>query len=616
MNIILAATTLLAGCLALTSAQPQAPETIHLRGWFYFGVTSNYYAWRHGFPPTTTLSLLVTGHADVNGFFRSQFYDNARGNIDDFWTYLSYAHAECVLNDQEEEISLAYTYYVCQQTNGSQVFCPKPCDADPCPLNSDCSVTQFGLYNDNFQCSCQAGYIWDEVQLACVPVGNTTVPTENTTTTTANATTTPLPVSTTTVAPTTVVTSAPPTSASPTIPGPLTWDNLTQLYSGWRYGFPPGTALTSMLPGVVNPDDLFDNYYYRDSNSNPVNFWRRIVTASNDGVLTSDRQLLSLAFMYYVCRETLNQQCPDPCGSTPCGAVHCTVTGAGLFSDEYQCNCMQHYHWNPRTSQCVFCSPGTTWSEVLRQCVQGGATIPGDIPGAGGPSGRWSDWSVWSDCSSECDTGKRSRVRNCQHGPCSGHTSQEERCQGSKGFWLCYNRLLYAGAAALALLFVIGCVLLLLSRKIDEQPKGGYKKLAGGAQQRARYQKPSPKRRPTAKPGARHPTAKLNTGRPTRQPGSERPGQRSKPNPNWPPERRTADHTGQQHGPREYHDNTDRYRDTGEYPNSTDRYGDPREYPGRDYSYDTDDDWRYDEYPYDDQPVSYDWYRQPDYYDR
>ena len=528
----LASAAILAGCLALTCAQ--APETIDLRGWSDFGANTKYGAWQYGFPTGTTLSSLVSGNVDVERFFHTLMYDEARGNIEDFWTYLSYPHAECELNDEPDAISVAYMFYVCQQTNGAQTFCPDPCGSNICPAASACIVTEYGIYEDNFRCACTPGYTWDATQRDCVV--------DVTSSTVATSITTVVPVLPNITRPavaqfTSALTSSPTQSQTPlttsVVPGlmqRLTWDNLTQIYSKWRYGFPPGTSLTSLLPGVVDPDDYFDNMYYREADSDNANLWERMVAASNGGELTTDPQLLSLAFIYYVCRETLGAlaECPDPCGTSPCFSVACTVNGVGLFSDEYQCNCIEHYHWDPKLFKCVFCGPGERWDDILRQCLRSGVsrtTMPG-------PSGAWSKWSAWSDCSSKCDAGTRHRRRTCVSGKCSGSFTQENSCQGT-GFWLCHNRLMYASAATLALLsLVTGALLFLLKRTRDQE--AGYTRLAPSHEQRTRQTRPPARKRPAPKPTAHPPTSQRN-------PNVKRHGQKYQPDLNRPPQRRSGD---------------------------------------------------------------------------
>lgn len=50
-------------------------------------------------------------------------------------------------------------------------------------------------------------------------------------------------------------------------------------------------------------------------------------------------------------------------------------------------------------------------------------------------NGSWSTWSAWSECSTTCDVGIKSRVRNCtnpapQHGgkDCDGKSKNETSC--------------------------------------------------------------------------------------------------------------------------------------------------------------------------------------------
>ena len=628
MNFILAATTLFAGCVALTSAQtpsPAAPETIRLRDWFSFGVGSNYHAWRHGFPAGKTLAMIVSGHSDVDGFFHEQLYDEARGNIDDFWTYLSYAHAECELND-DDEISLAYMYYACREANGSYAFCPKPCGADPCPLNSDCKQTLAGLFVDNYRCECHVGYAWDSVQSDCVTLTSRGTTTSGGTTTSegnmtsgGNMTTASQPPPRTTrrsqfttkkgsvgghqpfsytsssSAATTTSQGIPQTTVSP----PLTWDNFTKLYSDWRHGFPPGTTLSSVLPGVIDPDDVLDTLYHRLAQGDPGEFWKHLLAASTVGDLTSDQQLLSLAYIYYLCRETLSQnsECPDPCGDAPCAARTCMVTGAGLFRNDYQCNCAEHYHWDPQLTRCVFCAPGTAWSEIHQQCVHVAESsvlppIDGDVPSA--PS--WSIWSTWSACSSECGAGTRSRRRTCQDGPCNGHRHEQEKCEGY-GFWQCDGMLVVGGAGAMGLLLLVAGILIFVAAKRGQEREDDRRKLAGGDGRRTRQRSVAPRRRGAIQPKAR---------RPTRPRGSrlDRPAQRPRAGSRRPLETREA---SRQWDPRDYPPDTDRLRDPRDYPSDTDRRWDPRDYPSdtdrlrdpRDYPSDTDRRWDPRDYPSD-----------------
>ena len=686
MNFILASTTLFAGCLALTSAQTPAvaaPETIRLRDWFSFGVGSNYHAWRHGFPTGTTLAMIVSGHSDVDGFFHAQLYDEARGNVDDFWTYLSYAHAECELNDDEEEISLAYIYYACRAANGSYAFCPKPCGAGPCPLNSDCKQTLGGLFVDNYRCECHVGYAWDSVQSDCVTSGGGGNTTSGGNTTTAsrppamatNGTTGSSqfttgsgvvggnqPFSYTSLSP--AVTTTSPGIIQTTISPPLTWDNFTKLYSHWRHGFPAGTTLSSVLPGVIDPDDVLDTLYHRRAKGDPGEFWKHLMAASTVGDLTSDQQLLSLAYIYYLCRETLSQnsECPDPCGDSPCAARTCMVTGAGLFRNDYQCNCAEHYHWDPQLARCVFCAPGTAWSEVHQQCVHVAASsvvppINGDVPPA--PSPSWSYWSTWSACSSECSAGTRSRRRTCRDGPCTGNRHEQEKCQGY-GFWQCDGMLVVGGAAALGLLLLVAGILIFVAAKRGQEREDDRRKLAGGDGKRTRQRRVAPRRSVAVQPKARRPTRPRGS-RPDRPDQRPRAGSR-RPLETWDPREYPSD-TDRRWDPRDYPSDTDRRWDARDYPSDTDQRWDATDYPSdknrqwetrgypsntdsqwrpRDYLRDDDQQWEsggdyppdndrqwgqsdypdqtdryrsYNEYPQSEQPASYDPYRrQTNYY--
>ena len=164
------------------------------------------------------------------------------------------------------------------------------------------------------------------------------------------------------------------TSVVPGLMQRQTWDTLSQIYSKWRHGFPRGTSLTSLLPDVDDPDDYLHNLYRRDANSDNATFWERMVAASNRGELTTDTQLLSVAFIYFVCRKTKGAlaECPDPCGNSPCLSLSmpCTLYGIGLYSDEYECTCGEHYDWHPKLVKCVFCGPGEKWDDTFRQCMR------------------------------------------------------------------------------------------------------------------------------------------------------------------------------------------------------------------------------------------------------
>ena len=570
---VLAASAILAGCLALTCAQP---ETIDLRGWSDFGANSQYGAWQYGFPAGTTLSSLMSGTVGVEAFFRTLMHDKARGNVEDFWTYLSYAHAECALNEEPDAISVAYMLYVCQPTIGAHAFCPDPCGSDPCPAAaSACVATNQGIFEDDFQCTCRPGYTWDATLRDCVATvasSSTVAPSMTTVAlpvlpiitrpTVAQFTPAPpssrptvaqltpaLPSSRPTVAQLTpALPSSRPTVAqlTPALPSsPLTpsavprlmqrlsWDNLSQIYSKWRHGFPPGTSLTSLLPGVDDPDDYFNNLYTREANNDI--FWERMMAASKRGELVTDAQLLSLAFIFFVCGVRLRAlaDCPDPCGTIPCLKQQCTVSGVGLYSDEYECICEAHYHWDLKKSKCVFCGPGERWDDTLDQCMRGGAmgtTMPG-------PTDTWSNWSAWTDCSTECGAGTRKRRRTCISGNCSGSALQDASCEGT-GYWLCDNRLLYAIPATLAFLALItgALVFLLKHNKVQE---AGYTRLPSSREQRPRPTRsqtmPLPRRRPPPKPTAHPPTRQWN---PNVQRQGQSQGQRSKPDLNRPPQNR------------------------------------------------------------------------------
>ena len=535
MMKVLAASAILAGCLTLTCAQ--VPETIDRRRWSDFGANSQYGAWQYGFPAGTNLSSSLSGNVDVEGFFRTLMNDEARGNIEDLWTYLSYAHAECDLNDEPNAISVAYMFYVCPQKNGTQTFCPDPCGSNTCPAAaSACVVTNDGIFEDDFQCTCRPGYTWDATLRDCVATA------ASSSTFAPSMTMVVLPalpiITRPTIAQFTSRLTSPPvhsqtTSVVPGLMQRLTWDNISQIYSKWRHGFPPGTSLTSLLPGVIDPDDYFDNLYSREANSSNATFWEHMVAASNRGELTTDAQLLSLAFIYFVCRETMGAlpECPDPCGTSPCSSVSCTVNGTGLYSDEYECNCVEFYHWDPKKIKCVFCGPDEPWDDILRQCRRSG--VRGTAMSSA--RGTWSKWAAWSDCSSECDAGTRHRRRTCLSGKCSGSSLQDASCHGT-GFWLCHNRLLYASAATLVLLvLIIGALLFLLRR--DRNQEAGHTRYAPSREQLTRRtRRPPTRRRPPPKPTAHPPTRQRN-------PNVKRQGQRSQPNLKRPPQKRSGDMT-------------------------------------------------------------------------
>ena len=43
-------------------------------------------------------------------------------------------------------------------------------------------------------------------------------------------------------------------------------------------------------------------------------------------------------------------------------------------------------------------------------------------------AGRWSDWSVWSECSKTCGSGRNTRSRTCEERSCVGTVTQERSC--------------------------------------------------------------------------------------------------------------------------------------------------------------------------------------------